>query len=402
MEQDTGMWAASVLALICIIIAPHISPPWLLSLFVVLICALFILIKKSRYTSLSIAAIAVLYGFELIPQVVFSTTFAIVIVGEVAYRISGRGAKGYLPFIVAAFISAFLVMMYSGYNAPLVAVTGVIVALMLHSVLRDRQDGIFIETLGVAMTMLLFYEINYHVETTILITALIIGFGFAYFSYKLKAADISGLFSGALMGILIIVFTGGVEWFLIMLTFFILGAGTTKYRFNKKRLLGVAESHGGVRGYFNVFANGMVALSGAILYGITGNPLFIALFLGSVACATSDTLASEVGVVGKTPRLITTGKEVPRGTNGGVTLVGEIAAIAGAVIIATVAYLLNVADLTLVTVTILSGFFGTNVDSLIGALYENKHIFGNAGTNFLATLLSGIFAVAVYYVFISF
>ena len=401
MERDTGMWAASALALICIIIAPYISPPWLLSLFVVLICALFILIKKSRYTSISIAAIAALYGLELIPLVVFSTTFAIVIIGEAAYRISGSNTKGYIPFTVAAFISAFLVMMYSGYTVPFVAVTGVIVALMLHSILRDRPDSIFIETLGVAMTMLLFYDIDYHVESVILITAVIIGFGFAFFSYKLKAADVSGLFSGALMGILLIVFTD-VRWFLIMLTFFILGAGTTKFRFEKKTELGVAESHGGVRGYFNVFANGMVSLCGAILYGITGDPLYIALFLGSVACATSDTLASEVGVVGKTPRLITTFREVPRGTNGGVTVVGELAAIAGAVIIAVVAYALNVADPTLAAITILSGFFGTNIDSLIGAVYENKHIIGNAGTNFLATMLSGIFAMAVYYALISF
>lgn len=401
MEWDTGMWAASALALICIVIAPDVSPPWLLSLFVVLICALFFLIKKSRYTSISIAAIAALYGLELIPLVVFSTTFAIVIMGEAAYRIAGRGTKGYIPFTIVAFISAFLVMMYSGYNVPFVAVTGVIVALMLHSILRDRQDRIFIETLGVAMTMLLFYEIGYQVETTILITAVIIGFGFAFSSYKLKAADLSGLFSGALMGILLIVFTD-VRWFLIMLAFFILGAGTTKYRFEKKTALGVAESHGGVRGYFNVFANGLVSLCGAILYGVTQNPIFIALYLGSVACATSDTLASEVGVVGKVPRLITTFKEVPRGTNGGVTMIGELAAIAGAVIIAVFAYLLNVADPALVAVTVLAGFFGTNIDSLIGALYENKNLIGNAGTNFLATLLSGIFAMAVYYAFISF
>jgi uncharacterized protein (TIGR00297 family) len=401
MEWETGMWAASALALICIIIAPYVSPPWLLSLFVVLICALFFLIKISRYTSISIAAIAALYGLELIPLVVFSTTFAIVIMGEAAYRIAGRGTKGYIPFTVVAFISAFLVMLYSGYNVPFVAVTGVIVALMLHSILRDRQDSIFIETLGVAMAMLLFFDINYHVETIILITAVIIGFAFAFFSYKLKAADVSGLFSGALMGILLIVFTD-VRWFLIMLAFFILGAGTTKFRFEKKTALGVAESHGGVRGYFNVFANGLVSLSGAILYGVTQDPLFIALFLGSVACATSDTLASEVGVVGKTPRLITTFKEVPRGTNGGVTVVGELAAIAGAVIIAAFAYVLNVADPTLVAITVHAGFFGTNIDSLIGALYENKNLIGNAGTNFLATLLSGIFAMGVYFALISF
>ena len=401
MERETGMWAASALALICIIIAPYISPPWLLSLFVVLICALLFLIKKSRYTSFSIATLATLYGLELIPLAVFSTTFAIVIMGEAAYRIAGRGAKGYIPFTLVAFVSAFLVMMYSGYIVPFVAVTGVIVALMLHSILHERKDTIFIETLGVAMTMLLFSEIGYQVETTILITAIIIGFGFAIFSYKLKAADLSGLFSGALMGILIIVFTN-VSWFLIMLAFFIMGAGTTKYRFERKTALGVAESHGGVRGYFNVFANGLVSLCGAILFGVTQNPIFIALFLGSVACATSDTLASEVGVVGKTPRLITTFKEVPRGTNGGVTLIGEVAAVSGAIVIALIAWVLNVADPALVVVTVLSGFFGTNIDSLIGALYENKQIIGNAGTNFLATLLSGIFGMAVYYVLTSF
>lgn len=395
------MWAASVLALICIIIAPYIAPPWLLSLFVVLICTLLFLIRKSRYTSFSIATLAVLYGLELIPLAVFSTTFAIVIMGEAAYRIAGRGARGYIPFTIVAFISAFLVMMYSGYIVPFVAVTGVIVALMLHSILRERKDTIFIETLGVAMTMLLFSEIGYQVEISILITAIIIGFGFAIFSYKLKAADLSGLFSGALMGILIIVFTN-VSWFLIMLAFFIMGAGTTKYRFERKTALGVAESHGGVRGYFNVFANGLVSLCGAILYGVTQDPIFIALFLGSVACATSDTLASEVGVVGKTPRLITTFKEVPRGTNGGVTLIGEVAAVSGAIVIALLAWVLNVADPVLVVVTVLSGFFGTNIDSLIGALYENKHLIGNAGTNFFATLLSGIFGMAVYYALISF
>jgi len=92
----------------------------------------------------------------------------------------------------------------------------------------------------------------------------------------------------------------------------------------------------------------------------------------------------------------------PRGTNGGVTLIGELAAIAGAVIIAAFAYVLNVADPTLVAVTVLAGFFGTNIDSLIGALYENKNLIGNAGTNFLATLLSGIFAMGVYFALIPF
>src|SRR5690606_12023277 len=112
-----------------------------------------------------------------------------------------------------------------------------------------------------------------------------------------------------------------------MLAFFIIGAATTRYRYGDKERFGVAQEHGGVRGYFNVFANGIVATGAAILYGVTGHPCSVALFMGSVASAAADTTASEIGVTGKTPYLITTLRPVPRGTNGGVTLRGEGAAI---------------------------------------------------------------------------
>jgi len=44
----------------------------------------------------------------------------------------------------------------------------------------------------------------------------------------------------------------------------------------------------------------------------------------------------------------------------------------------------------------LAGFVGTNIDSVIGATLENKGFLGNAGTNLLATLGGGLFAVVLY------
>ena len=59
---------------------------------------------------------------------------------------------------------------------------------------------------------------------------------------------------------------------------------------------------------------------------------------------------------------------------------------------------LNVITPQMMVICTLTGFVGTNIDSVIGATLENKGFLGNAGTNLLATLGGGIFAVGLYLV----
>jgi uncharacterized protein (TIGR00297 family) len=395
MTKWQGLVLASVLTLVFIGLAPLLQPPWLLTLFLVLFSLLLLLIRDTRYISLSIIALAVLYCLGWLSTFVFTCTLGIVVFGEVAFRLTGGGHASYIYHMLAAIVLSIAVMFYLNYTVALVALMGVVAAVLLRAVLGGRDDALMVEALGVAMTMFLFEELKYEVDLSILIAAVVIAFGFGYTSYHLRVADISGLFSGAMIGIILIVFAD-VRWFLIMLTFFIIGAGATRYRYADKERFGVAQEHGGVRGYFNVFANGLVATGGAILYGIFGNPAFVALFMSSVASASADTAASEIGVTGKTPYLITTFKPVPRGTNGGVTLRGEVAAILASIIVAAVAWAMGVADPKLALVTLIAGFIGTNVDSLVGATLENSGRIGNSGTNLTATFFGGVAGMLLY------
>jgi len=391
MIRETGPALATTLALLGILIAPLIQPAWLLSLLVILFSGVLLLIRGTRYASISIIVIAALYGAGLLSLAVFAATLAIVVIGEFAFRLSGDRIRSYVPFILTASATAVLAMWYVGVFSPLTVVLGVLVAVLLRAALEGRDDTLMIEGLGVAMAMQLFYEIDYSVDLHILVMAALITIVFVVLSYRFRVADLSGLFSAAIIGILLIVFAD-VRWFLIMLLFFMLGSMATKFRYREKDALGVAQSHGGVRGYFNVFANGLVGTAGAVLFGITGHPAFIALFLGSVASAAADTVASEIGVMGGDPYLITTLERVHPGTNGGVTVLGEAVALAAAVAISLSAWALGVVGPSVAVIGILAGFFGTNVDSLVGATLENRGVFGNAGTNLVATLAGGIFA----------
>ena len=104
------------------------------------------------------------------------------------------------------------------------------------------------------------------------------------------------------------------------------------------------------------------------------------------------------GVTGGTPYMITTGKKVPAGTNGGVTLIGEFSALICAIGISATAFFLGVIDLPTFGMCSIAGLVGTNLDSLVGAVIENRGYIGNAGTNVIGTLGGGLFALALYWV----
>ena len=107
--------------------------------------------------------------------------------------------------------------------------------------------------------------------------------------------------------------------------------------------------------------------------------------LGSISCCCGDTWASEVGsVLNLSPRLITSCRHVPRGTNGGVSLPGLLASGLGGLLIGTiycVTYLslhwrgvvvniFPVPQLALPLLGLMAGLIGSLIDSLLGATLQ--------------------------------
>ena len=398
MVKQRGLGYAAALVGGIILVAPYIQPPWLMSLIVILYALILWRFFDTRYLSYSFCAIAILYGVNLLPLFVFCCTLAMIVLGELVFQQGADDLNTYLYYIISTAWAGVLVIAYLQEYYFLTVIFGIIAAVLFKTILLKYEDSLVIEAVGIAMTMWLIRELNYQADLLMVVVAVIVGFTFGYFAFRAKTADLSGLFSAALIGIILLIFAApqGTQWFLIMLTFFILGSAATRYKFEYKKRIGVDQGRGGARGYRNVFANGIVAAAAAVLFGVFQQPVFIVMYVGCVATAAADTLASEIGVTGGIPYMITTLKKVPIGTNGGVTPTGEFVALLGSFTVSFVALLLKVITPEMMIICTIAGFVGTNIDSIVGALLENRGFFGNAGTNLLATIGGGVFAVVLY------
>ena len=395
MQRQRGLGFAAALVGGATLIGPYMKPEWLMGLVVILYALILWRFFDTKYLSYTICTLAVLYGIGLLPFFVLATTLAMLVLGELVFQTGADDLNTYLYYVISTAWAGVLVMVYLHEAAILTIIFGIIAAVLLKVILLKYEDSLVIEGVGIAMTMWLIQELNYQADLQMVVAAVIVGFTFAYFAFRSKTADLSGLFSSALVGIVLLVFAGP-RWFLIMLVFFILGSAATKYKFEYKKRIGVEQGQSGARGYRNVFANGIVATAAAVLFGVFQEPVFIVMYVGSVATAAADTLASEIGVTGGIPFMITTLKRVPIGTNGGVTLVGESVAMLGGFVVSLAAFFLGVITLPMVLVCTLAGFVGTNIDSVVGATLENRGVLGNAGTNLLATIGGGLFAIALF------
>jgi uncharacterized protein (TIGR00297 family) len=188
---------------------------------------------------------------------------------------------------------------------------------------------------------------------------------------RMRALSASGAVAATLVGTLAV--GAGWQFAAVLFGFFLSATLVSRYRAGvKDERLAPIIAKGAARDAFQVLANGSVfgAFALWIILAPTDLPMFAAV--GALAGACADTWATEIGSLSrKIPRSILTGRQVPAGTSGGVTLLGAMAAVAGAASVALIAVGAGLPT-RLFPACVVGGIGGAAADSLLGASLQSR------------------------------
>lgn len=167
---------------------------------------------------------------------------------------------------------------------------------------------------------------------------------------------------------------GGLSWAAVLLTFFISSSALSKMFSQRKKSLRGKFAKDQQRDWGQVLANDGLGTILALMLVVAAEQTWLwAAYAGAMATVNADTWATELGVLSKkSPRLITTGKMVDPGTSGGISWLGTLATLGGAVLIGAVgaAPLPRGGILPLILAASLGGVCGSLFDSWLGATVQ--------------------------------
>lgn len=187
-------------------------------------------------------------------------------------------------------------------------------------------------------------------------------------AYKLSFLTKDGAGAAFVLGSLIFGL-GGIKWSAPLLVFFFSASLFSGIRKDLNNI----QQRGGRRDSIQVLANGVFVGILVIVNKIDPQENYYWMSVASIAAVCSDTWSTEIGTLKKraTYNIANLRKTEP-GISGGVSVVGSIAGIAGAVIVCAASVAWINGKIYLPVFVILAALIGNIIDSLLGAILQGK------------------------------
>ncbi len=237
-----------------------------------------------------------------------------------------------------------------------------------------------------------------HPSALLWLIALLIHAPLPLLAKRLPLLTPAGWWHAALLGTLLWGSLGWRGWLAVVL-YLLLGSLVTRLGLRQKQRQGLAEGRGGRRGPENVWGSALVGALLAVaapLLAVPGQRWLLLGFAASFAAKLADTFGSEIGKRwGRHAVLITSGRPVPPGTEGAISLEGTAASLLGSVLMtllmATLGLIQGAGAIALVSAI---GLVATLLESVIGATLQRRlDWLSNELVNGLQTLLAALLAL---------
>lgn len=224
--------------------------------------------------------------------------------------------------------------------------------------------------------------------------AAVVTLGFAVLARVLRGVSPSGAVAGGVACFLLFAGAGPVA-FVVLTALFVMTWVSTRLGHRRKLALGLAERREG-RTAWQVLANLGVAAAGSVAYSVTGNRVWLIAMVAALAEAATDTVASEIGQVRSLyARMITTWEQVPAGTDGGITVSGNVVGMAAGVVISVIASVGGMIPRAQLWIPAAAGFGGMLIDSILGATLQKRGWISNQAVNLFATMAAAGLGYAI-------
>lgn len=304
-----------------------------------------------------------------------------------------KSLEGSLTMFIVSFTTIYLCLLYFMPNVPKLQVLDAamvlgfslslaLIATAVEALLSGGADNLFVP-LAVAYPLGIMEIQGIETVQNVILGVAISGV-VARASLSLKFLSASGATATFLLASNIFSM-GGIVWTVPIMTFFVLSSILSKLGKAQKKKYDLVFEKGSQRDMGQVFANGGIGWILMIWYSFVTDSglrdLIYIGYLGTIAAVQADTWATEIGTIVRNPKpvSIVNFKPVPAGTSGGVTWIGTLGALLGALVICASAWLSNwdkMNELGVLSSFALiggAGLFSSLVDSFLGATLQAQY-----------------------------